>query len=94
MIFLLNLGGFLSSQVMVLWGMKFESTLLMVLWTLGWTNGHFLINVLSMKSSFPAKLTNRLLNQINICFFIMPDFTFMGRGGEGGGEVNFKLNLA
>ena len=36
-------------------------------------NLHFLINVLSMKSSFPVKLTNRLLNQINIRFFIMPD---------------------
>ena len=30
-IFLLNHGGFLSSQVIVSWGMKFESTLLMVL---------------------------------------------------------------
>ena len=41
-------------------------------------DGHFLINVLPMKSSFPVKFTNRLLNQINIRFFIMPDFTFIG----------------
>ena len=75
MILLLNHGGFLSSQVMVLWGMKFESTLLMVLLRMD-----TFINVLSMKRSFPVKLTNRLLNQINIHFFIMPDFTFIGGG--------------
>ena len=42
-------------------------------------NGHFLINVLSMKRSFPVKFTNRLINQINIRFSIMPHFTFIGR---------------
>ena len=39
--------------------------------------GDFLINLLSMNSSFLVKFMNRLLNQINICFFIIPDFTFM-----------------
>ena len=39
--------------------------------------GDFLINLLSMNSSFPVKFMNRLLNQINICFFIIPDFTFI-----------------
>ena len=56
MIFLLNHDGFLSSQVMVSWRMKFESTLLMVLLR----NGHFPINVLSMKSSFPVLIHESL----------------------------------
>ena len=59
---------------MVLWGMKFEK------YAINGINedGQFLINILSMKSSFPVKFANRLLNQINIRFFIMPDFTLIG----------------
>ena len=45
-------------------------------------NGHFLTNIFSMKSSFPVKFTNRLLNQINIGFFIMSDFAFIGELGS------------
>ena len=36
-------------------------------------NEYFLINVISIKSSFPIKSMNNLANQINIRFFIMPD---------------------
>ena len=80
MIFLLNHGGFLSSQVMVSWGNETRKYIINGIIE----DGHFLINVRSMKSSFPVKFTNRMLNQINICFFVMPDFTFIG-----GWVVNF-----
>ena len=68
--FLLNHGGFLSLQVDGFMGNEIRKYIVNDIIE----NGHFLINAVSMKSSFPVKFTNRLLNQVNIRFFIMPDF--------------------
>ena len=62
MIFLLNHGGFLSSQGFV--GNEIRKYIINGIIE----DGHFLIYVLSMKSSFPVEFTNYLLNQINIRF--------------------------
>ena len=81
MIFLLHHGGFLSSQIM---GNEIRKYIINGIIE----NGHFFINVLSIKSSFPVKFINGLLNRINIRFFTMPDFTFIGKGeGRGGYEL-------